>query len=55
MSQNFAFQGKDRTIDIDTYLHDELVKDKEKIGLITHECSCDVFVVGWIELLLRRL
>lgn len=36
-------------------LHDELVKDKEKIGLITHECSCDVFVVGWIELLLRRL
>ena len=38
-----------------TYLHDEFVKDEEKVGLITHEHSYDVFVVGWVQLLLGRL
>lgn len=38
-----------------TYLDDELVKDKKKVGLVARESACDVLIVGWVEFLLRCL
>lgn len=38
-----------------TYLHDKLVEDKQKVGLLAHERAHDILVVGGIQLLVRRL
>ena len=45
----------DRVSKVTAYLHNELIKDEQEVGLITHEHAHDVFVVGRVELFLRRL
>ena len=38
-----------------TYLHDEFVKDKQKVGLLAHKGPQNVLIIVVIQLLVRSL